>query len=154
MKKYTEKQLIAVIRQRYKRRLAEVAIKSSLEETDVYDSKGNMLLAKDLKVKHKSSGYEYTVDHVEGEGEDAVVFLRHPEAPRILPPDATTSLQEAETTVNLKGINFDNIAGGTPIDDVKVPDQVDLNKNDIEKKAPASLLSVPKKEFEAEYEVE
>jgi hypothetical protein len=154
MEKLSESQIINIIQKRYKKRLAEVAIKASLEETDIYDDKGNMLLAKDLKVRHKNSGYEYTVDHVEGEGDSAVVYLRHPDEPRILPPDATTALQEAETTVSLNGVNFDNIAHGAPLDDIKMPEKIDLDQEELEKKSPASLLSVPKKEFEDEYEVQ
>jgi hypothetical protein len=44
------------------------------------------LISKDLKVKHKDSGYEYTVDRIEGEGEEAIIYLRKPEIPRIQPP--------------------------------------------------------------------
>ena len=154
MNNMNESQIIGLIRSRYKKRLAEVAIKFSLDETDLYDPRGNLLLTKDLKVKHKTSGYEYTVDHVEGEGEDAVVFLRHPEEPRINPPDATTTLREAEATVNLKGIDFENISGDSSMKGLDIPEKSDLSHEELEKKAPASLLSVPKKEFEADYEVE
>ena len=83
-----EKEIISLIRDVYKNRLAEAVIKGTLEEADLYDDRGNMVISKDLKVKHKTSGYEYTVDHVEGEGEDAIIFLRHPEEPRINPADS------------------------------------------------------------------
>ncbi len=152
-RKLTERQLIRIIRSEYRKRLAEVAIHGTLEEVDMYDDRGNMLLTQDLKVRHKTSGYEYTVDHVEGEGDDAVVYLRHPEAPRFVPPDSNQALVEAETTINLKGLDFNNMTGGRGLD-VKAPETIDLDKSDLDSKEPASLLAVNKKEFEKEYEVQ
>ena len=148
----SEKSIIEKLRTQYKERLAEAVIRTTLEEVDMYDSRGNMLLAKDLKVRHKASGYEYTVDHVEGEGDEAVVYLRHPEEPRGLPPEANLPLQE-ETSVSLKGISFDNIAGGQELD-VKVPEKIDLDQQSLRAKEKASLLAIKRKEFEKEYEVE
>jgi len=149
--KLSERKIISMIRKKYKQRLAEVAIRCALDETDMYDTRGNMVLAKDLKVRHKASGYEYTVDHVEGEGDDAIVFLRHPDEPRFLPAESEEPLQE-ETTVNLKGLNFDNMTGGQDLD-IKVPEKIDLDQTDLQKKDPPSLLQVKKKEFEKDYEV-
>ena len=40
-----------------------------MNETDVKDKRGNVVISPGLKVRHKGSQYEYTVDHVEGEGE-------------------------------------------------------------------------------------
>ena len=34
----------------------------ALSEVDVLDKQGNIIISKDLKVRHKDSGYEYTVD--------------------------------------------------------------------------------------------
>ena len=146
------KKIIAEIRKRYKTRLTEAVIKGALEETDMFDSRGNMVLTPDLKVKHSSSGYEYTVDHVEGEGDDAVVFLRHPEEPRMPTPDVESALTE-KTKINIKNLDVPNIsAGGT---DLQIPDKISLEKpEDIAEKTPPSLVSVPKKEFESDYEVE
>ena len=147
-----EKNIISLIRDVYKNRLAEAVIKGTLEETDVYDERGNTLISKDLKVRHKSSGYEYTVDHVEGEGEDSVIFLRHPEEPRVNPADSELALYE-KTKISLKGLDMNNMAGGQELD-VAVPETIDLEKDDLESKVPPSLLSVTVKEFEKEYEVE
>jgi hypothetical protein len=147
-----EKEIISLIRDVYKNRLAEAVIKGTLEEADLYDDRGNMVISKDLKVKHKTSGYEYTVDHVEGEGEDAIIFLRHPEEPRINPADSELALYE-KTKISLKGLDMNNIAGGQELD-VDMPDTIDLEKDDLESKEPATMLSVPAKEFEKEYEVE
>ena len=151
--KITEKQMIKIIREEYKRRLATVLIESELKETDMYDKRGNQLLSPGLKVRHKASGYEYTVDHIEGEGEDAVIYLRHPEQPRF----EAGSIAEGGTTINLSGVDFGRIAGGDP-SGTEI-DQVTSHKVDSEKgrdlKLPqSSLLAVKKPEFEKEYEVE
>mgnify|MGYP001166427238 FL=1 len=148
----SEQKIIDLIRTAYKKRLAEAVIEGALEEVDLYDDRGNLLLTKDLKVKHKGSGYEYTVDRVEGEGDDAVVFLRHPEEPRIVPLDSEQSLHE-KTKISLDGIDMKTISAGEDLQ-MPVPEKVDLEKDDLEAKAPASTISIDRKEFEKEYEVE
>ena len=146
------KKVIAEIRKKYKIRLAEAVIKGALEEVDMFDGRGNMVLTPDLKVKHNASGYEYTIDHVEGEGDDAVVFLRHPEEPRVPSADVEHPLTE-KTKINIKNLDVPNISGGGT--DLEIPEKISLEKpSDVEAKAPPSLVSVPKKEFESDYEVE
>lgn len=146
-----EKKVIARIRNAYKKRLTEAVITGALEEVDMFDKRGNMVLTPDLKVRHKASGYEYTIDHIDGDGEDAVVYLRHPEEPRFSNADVETPLVE-KTKLKMKGLNVTNISGGG-MDNM--PAELSLEKPaDIEKKAPAALLQVTKKEFENEYEVE
>ena len=76
-----------MIKHAYRKRLAEAYIKNSLDEVDVYDKRDNLVVAKDLKVRHKDSGLEYTVAKVETDGEDAKIFLRAPEDGRIDPSD-------------------------------------------------------------------
>ncbi|HBQ59016.1 MAG TPA: hypothetical protein DD671_05170 [Balneolaceae bacterium] len=146
-----ERKVIARIRNAYKKRLTEAVIAGALEEVDMFDKRGNMVLTPDLKVRRKASGYEYTIDHIEGEGEDAVVYLRHPEEPRFSTADAETPLVE-KTKLQMKGLTVANMSGGGMSD---MPEELSLEKpSDVEKKAPASLLSITKKEFENEYEVE
>ena len=50
-----ERRILRMIAEEYKKRLTEVAIKASLSETDAVDKKGNILLSKGLKVRHKKS---------------------------------------------------------------------------------------------------
>tara|TARA_R110001592_G_scaffold58770_5_gene177897 strand:- start:2260 stop:2706 length:447 start_codon:yes stop_codon:yes gene_type:complete len=146
-----EKKIIFRMRKAYKERLAEAVIAGALEEVDMFDKRGNMVLTPDLKVRHKASGYEYTIDHIDGEGEDVVVYLRHPEEPRFTTAPSETPLVE-KTKLNMKGLNVSNISGGGMAD---MPEEISLEKlSDVERKAPASLVSVTKKEFESEYEVE
>lgn len=106
------------------------------------DAEGNVLVHKDLKVKHKDSGYEYTVDKVVGDkdGEYKVV-LRQPEEPRFDPPP------EGE-----------EILGG-PQDDVMTEDdlmapveqQEELTTTHGEEEV---VFVVDQAEFEKEYEVD
>lgn len=155
--KLSEKKLIAMIRRQYKQRLAEVAISAELKETDVFDKRGNMLLSKGLKVRHKGSGYEYTVDHIEGEGEESVIFLRHPDQPRFEPATPNKLEEAGKTVIKLDGVDLGRITGNDPsgekIDNV-VSHRVDHEKNTDIKLPKTSLLKITKKEFEADYEVD
>lgn len=80
MSKLTEQEVIGIMREAYHERLMEV-----MGESDVYDKQGNMILTKDLKVRHKDSQYEYTVDDVHGseESDDLMIKLNLPEEPRV-----------------------------------------------------------------------
>tara|TARA_Y100001970_G_C14231641_1_gene859021 strand:+ start:580 stop:987 length:408 start_codon:yes stop_codon:yes gene_type:complete len=128
--------LIAVLREEYSHRLNAVL------ESSMTDAEGNVLVHKDLKVKHKDSGYEYTVDKVVGDkdGEYKVV-LRQPEEPRFDPPP------EGE-----------EILGG-PQDDVMTEDdlmapveqQEELTTTHGEEEV---VFVVDQAEFEKEYEVD
>jgi len=127
--------LIAVLREEYSHRINSV-LESSMTNAD-----GDVLVHKDLKVKHKESGYEYTVDKVVGDkdGEYKVV-LRQPEEPRFDPPP------EGE-----------EILGG-PQDDVMTED--DLMAPGEQQEEPLSaqdeevVFVVDQAEFEKEYEVD
>ena len=57
----------------------------ALREVDVVDAQGNILISKDLKVRHSDSGYEYTVDDVVSDEDGIQIVLRDPEEPRIEP---------------------------------------------------------------------
>ena len=49
-----------------------------MNETDVKDSKGNIIISPGLKVRHKDSQFEYTVDQVlkEPSGDEKKTFSR------------------------------------------------------------------------------
>jgi Fe-Mn family superoxide dismutase len=65
----------------YKKRLM-----NSLNETDVFDKSGKLLLSKGLKVKDKRSGYEYTVKKIINRDGEIQISLNPPDVPRIKPP--------------------------------------------------------------------
>lgn len=59
---------------------------SKLHETDIRDPKGNIIISPGLKVRHKKSGYEYTVDSVAQRNGKVYILLNLPEDPRFEPP--------------------------------------------------------------------
>ena len=130
-----ERRILRMIAEEYKKRLTEVAIKASLSETDAVDKKGNILLSKGLKVRHKKSGFEYTVDKVEGKGDNIKIYLADPATPRIKPADSKKGLYE----LDLSDVNLDRAAGK----------EIQSNQETGE-----DLLVVSKKEFEKEYIVD
>ena len=94
--KITEQKLIKIIREEYTGRLLQLEIAAKIAEAQLLDQRGNVLLSPDLKVKHKESGYEYTVDRIEGEGDNTVIYLRKPEIPRISPPMVSKPMHEED----------------------------------------------------------
>ena len=167
--KRNERKIVKLIKEEYSKRLLEVYRETTkdLFEADMFDELGNQLLSPGLKVRHKSSGYEYTVDRVEGESENAVVFLRHPEVPRFKPPQQETQLTEAdETDLDLDGVD-DNDRVNVQKVDLKKAMGIEGEVNDIpvrkgvhndpmydmKKNTASSLLKVSHKDFKKEYEV-
>jgi len=118
------KLLVEKMRRVYTSRLLE-----ALKEVDLVDGEGNVLISKDLKVFHKDSGYEYTVDDVLKTPEGIKVVLREPEDPRFQPAQSFDLLDEV--TLDLDGAK------------IEVEDQPDEEV----------LFVVDEKTFEKEYEV-
>jgi len=86
----TERHLIGMMRDMYTKRLHE-----AMNETDLLDKQGNIVIQKGLKVRHKDSQYEYTVDSVMQDPEGGVaVKLRNPEVGRFDPADSTEVMSE------------------------------------------------------------
>ena len=115
---------------------------SQLKELDVQDKQGNVVISPDLKVRHKESQYEYTVDSViKDEAGETVVLLRLPEEPRISPEDQVTSPDL------MKDLNSGEVL--YEID----PDVSVYEPSEESPESEEDLLAVPRKEFEKEYEV-
>ena len=166
--KRNERKMIQLIKEVYNERLLNLYRESvrDLFEAEMFDELGNQLLSPGLKVRHKGSGYEYTVDHVEGEGENAVVYLRHPEVPRFKPPQQETQLSEAdEADLDLDGVDDAERINVQKVD-LKKAMGIEGEVNDIpsrgvhndpmfdmKKNTGASLLKVTHKDFKKEYEV-
>jgi len=115
---------------------------NQLKELDVQDKQGNIVISPDLKVRHKDSQYEYTVDSVikDDEGE-TVVLLRLPEEPRIDPQDQTSSPQLVR-----------DLSAGKVLYEID-PDVSVYEPEEEEPETEEDLLAVPSSEFEKEYEV-
>ena len=122
--------LVEKIRKVYTQVLLE-----SLKEVDVVDTAGNVLISKDLKVVHKDSGYEYTVDDIVKQGDEIGIVLRHPDEPRFEPPASTDLLDELDKQLDKFILGDDLIA--VDIEDAKGGD----------------LFVVDEKSFEKEYEI-
>ena len=154
-----EKKMVKLIREEYNRRIIELFRENvrDIFEADMFDSQGNQLLSPGLKVRHKKSGYEYTVDHVEGEGDNAVVYLRHPETPRFKPPQSGAPLTEGDEEelprIKVDQVDLSKVMGSEG--EVSNPQATSTQDPlEIMKKQPTgSLLKITKKEFEKEYEV-
>lgn len=154
MMKKNEKKLIKLIKEEYSARILNLYRETvrDILESDMIDKEGHVLLSPGLKVTHKKSGYEYTVDHVEGNGENAVVFLRHPETPRFKPPVSDAPLSEGEENIDLSQVDLQKIGGFN--DDVVPQSSSAQDPLEIMKQQPkGSLLKITKAEFEKEYEV-
>ena len=144
--KSAEKKLVGLLREAYSQRLRQV-----LSEIDVLDKEGNVIISKDLKVRHKKSGFEYTVDSVKQVGKDVQVVLRKPEVPRVEDPGEL-------------GVIPNVMPAGKPemIRDADLRKKVEPKK--MSAKSPplphedqddaSPVFVVDKKEFEKEYTVE
>ena len=62
--------LKALLLKEYEDRLKTVSL---LKETSVIDAKGRVVLEPDLKVRHKSSGFEYTIKKVTNNNGDVSI---------------------------------------------------------------------------------
>jgi len=129
-----EKKLIRIMREEYVNRLLQLEIAAKIAETKLVDDRGNILIAKDLKVKHEESGYEYTVADIQGAGDDMVIYLRKPEMPRIDPPPVTKRMNELDD------------APIVPIENIPAEMTVDLEKQETE-----GIFAVSAQDFEKEY---
>lgn len=76
--------MVALMREEYERHLDKI-----LNELNVFDSRGELIIGSDLKVVHEPSGLEYTVVGVEGNPGAAKITLRTPEQPRKTAVDPT-----------------------------------------------------------------
>lgn len=118
--------VIKLLRETYENRLQQ-----SLSEADLVDKQNRVIVSRDLKVRDKRSGYEYTVDSVKRtKDNEQVVVLRPPDVPRFEPPAAGP----------------DVISSADPELDVYVPG--------ITTEKPAKAMVVSQKDFEKNFEVE
>ena len=128
--------LLEVFRNEYDIRLDEV-----IGEADVFDADGNAVISPDLKVRHKDSGYEYTIDKVEGEdGDEVKIYLRSPETPRVEPQPEEKSLLGEPKRDGILGEQDPPSQTTDPEEDPESTEEV--------------LFVIDQAEFEKEYEVD
>ena len=134
----TERVLIKMMRDEYSRRLYE-----TIQEAEIFDAEGNMVIGNDLKVRHKKSQYEYTIDDVfeDPATGEIQVALRLPDEPRFEPPpDDEDILLRAKVSVPVLG--EDELLSPLPATDMTLPPASD-----------EEIFVIDQEEFEKEYEV-
>ena len=121
---------------------------NNLRETDVQDSEGRVVISPGLKVRHKDSQYEYTVDSVvAGEDGDNTVVLKLPEEPRFEPSTASDTLM-SDPSPQRKSVIYEY-----EVDPDVVLYEPDSSDDNDDPEAGIDFLAVPQKEFEKDYEV-
>ena len=117
----------------------------ALNEIDVLDSQGNIIISKDLKVRHKDSGYEYTIDDVISDEDGMQVVLRDPEEPRIEPEGDEGMIMDSTLPPNHPRASM-------------VPDdaaaEIDLEKDTDSTDSEETYYIIDKDEFEKDYELD
>ncbi|MBG17494.1 MAG: hypothetical protein CMB77_04000 [Euryarchaeota archaeon] len=114
--------LKALLLKEYEDRLKTVSL---LKETAVTDSKGRVVLDPDLKVRHKSSGFEYTIKKIKDDNGNISITLRTPDAPRVKPSPSHT-----------------HVIAGQEEELISMPDTDDAE------------FAIDQEEFEKDYEVD
>ncbi len=149
MARLTEAQVISIMRDEYRSRLLEV-----FGESDVYDSHGNMLLSPGLKVRHKDSQFEYTVDHVTGEeeGEDLQIHLTLPDEPRFEPPSQEVPVMTDQLGPDVLGEVDPAVLGLEPTRGAEEELAPGLSAPDPGEES-GDVFIIDQEEFEKEYEV-
>lgn len=133
------KQILKMLRREYTMRLLE-----ALTETDLLDKGGKVVVGAGLKVRHKDSQYEYTVDSVEqGPDGDYKVKLRNPDTPRFEPAESDSLLGEDGLLPSPSDEAFDE----EPV--------VKVNTEPTEEPliGPEDVIVIDQAEFEKDYEV-
>jgi hypothetical protein len=141
----TEKKIIRMLRSEYHQRLLEV-----VNETDVFDDRGNMIIGKDLKVRHKKSQYEYTVDDVleDPKTGEVQIALRMPEDPRIAPePPAEEIISDTNKKSKPQVLGEQDPTLGPLPPDAELEITYDSPEGEEE------IFFIDQDEFEKEYEV-
>tara|TARA_E500000331_G_C16701102_1_gene473978 strand:+ start:74 stop:421 length:348 start_codon:yes stop_codon:yes gene_type:complete len=110
------------------------------QEADATDSSGRVLVSPGLKVRHRDSQFEYTVDNVFKDEDKLKIVLKLPEEPRFEPTDSEPEVLSAERPNSTeKKVMYE-------VD----PSAVYFVPEDDDE---ADTLTVTQEEFEEEYEV-
>lgn len=108
-------------------------------ESDVLDDAGNVVISTGLKVRHKDSQFEYTVDSVLQDEDGVKVVLQLPEQPRFKPEESAPKVLDSVGKSKMSGVIYE-------ID----PNALYFEPEDHDD---ADTIVVPQEEFEKDYEV-
>ena len=115
---------------------------NKLRETDVQDSDGRVVISPGLKVRHKDSQFEYTVDSVVSDDDEShTVVLRLPEEPRFEPSASDDTLM---STLKNKSVIYEVDPNVVLYEPEETPEDPEVG---------VDFLAVPQEEFEKDYEV-
>ena len=156
----TEGIVIEMMREEYQKRLQE-----ALSEVDVFDDKGNVLISQGLKVRHKDTQFEYTIDDVieDPASGKTMIKLRLPDEPRFEPPPEDEGLIADVPPQDDVGVLGEQDPAAPPRkEDSSLPDE---SQDDPETAYPPGayvqvddtpkeeIFMIDQEEFEKEYEV-
>lgn len=117
----------------------------TIAETKVTDPRGEVIISPGLKVRHKDSQFEYTVDGVfQDDSGDIKVALKLPDEPRFNPDPPSSDVIHARSKKQ-SSIIYEIDPNVLYFE----PDQDQLEDSKDE----AEMISVSQKEFEQDYEV-
>ena len=118
-----------------------------LKETDIQDSEGRVVISPGLKVRHKDSQFEYTVDSVVSDEDNKhVVILNLPEEPRFDAKPGTSGDDTLLSDLTKKDVIYE-------VDPSIVLYEPEASAEDQDPEPGIDYLAVPEEEFEKEYEV-
>ncbi len=134
------RQILNMLRKEYTMRLLE-----ALTETDLLDKSGKVVVGAGLKVRHKDSQFEYTIDSVEqGPDGEYKVTLRNPDTPRFEPAESDALLGEDDGLLPSPALD------ALPDEEVV---KVATSTDEEPLVGPDDLIVIDQKEFEKDYEV-
>lgn len=150
MSKLTEAQVLRIMRNEYRQRLIE-----TIGESDMFDDKGNHLLSPGLKVRHKDSKFEYTVDSVEGEKDsgNVRVTLKLPDEPRFDPPEEPSTMISDDLSPGAVIGESDPMVAAPQGYSVDASGDSESAHVSLEKVEDETEFVIDQEEFEKEYEV-
>jgi len=137
-KQHTENELIREMRNIYRQRLVEAA--RGINEVEVHDKQGKIIISPGLKVRHKKSKFEYTVQGIDAAAK--TVSLLSPETPRVTSTPSGSSKMKMLPDEELVALMSSKI---------EIP--ADLLRGSEEGEQDDEVLSVSFAEFTKNYEV-
>ena len=144
--KFSEKKVIKLMQQEYQHRLNEACYK----EIDIKGAEGNIIIKPGLKVRHKDSQYEYTVDDLVTDEKtgDILVRLKLPDESRFNDVSIKPQSQPFQKTNYFN--NNKNILGELD-KEIYYKNPEDELESEIESED--VIFVIDKDEFENDYEV-
>ena len=149
----TEDIVIEMMREEYQKRLQE-----ALSEVDVFDDKGNVLISQGLKVRHKDTQFEYTIDDVieDPATGKTMIKLKLPDQPRFeSPPEEEGLIADVppQDDAGVLGEQDPPVTQAPASRRVSPPLPDDRQDVQPDEQSSEEIFMIDQEEFEKEYEV-